>query len=108
MDNDLTLSDIIKLPGVLETKDTLIDPLKIWPGLEKNIKRALVGLENMRKREGKSLSADVKDKLKRMLLQIKKIKARSKIYLSDKKKKSTPEEFKAIQKVVISTRSFHD
>ena len=52
----------------------------------------------MRQSEGKSLAADVSSQLKRMSMQIKKIRAKVRSILSEKKKKLTAEEFRAFQK----------
>jgi len=52
----------------------------------------------MRKREGRSLCADVTDKLRRMLLEIKKIQRRAQEILKEKKGKLTNEEFSSFQK----------
>ena len=52
----------------------------------------------MRKREGTALAGDVNGQLKRMILQISTIKARSKELLKEKKDKATDEEFSSYQK----------
>ena len=96
--NDVTVSDILKLPGVLDIKETMVEPKMIWTTLEKSIKRSLAGLVTMRAREGRSLAKDVRDKLTRMSVHINKIKARSKTILREKKKILTPEEFQSFQK----------
>jgi uncharacterized protein (TIGR00255 family) len=97
---ELALSDLVRLPGVMETRETVVSPEVLWPGLEKGFKKALLGLVNMRKSEGRSLVLDVKDKLKRMSLQIKKIQNKAKSILREKKKKLTKEEFRSFQKSV--------
>ncbi len=96
--NDLTLSNIINLPGVIETKEIFIDPKKLWPNIEKAATSALKDLVVMRKREGRSLSVDVSAKLKVMLAQVKTIKVRSKDILKSKKSIMTKEEFSSFQK----------
>lgn len=96
--NDLRLSDVVKLPGVVEAKESVLAPEAVWPVLEKNLRQAFQGLEDMRRREGRSLAADVSDKLKRMSAQIKKIKLRSKALLQAKGKEMTIDEFAAFQK----------
>lgn len=98
LDNDLKLSDLIRLPGVLENREVFVKAESIWPELEKGIKVAVHKLMIMRKKEGKSLAVDVGDKTKRMLLQVKKIRARAAIILKQNKKKLTVEEFKSFQK----------
>ncbi|MFT7538933.1 MAG: hypothetical protein ACI9F2_001084, partial [Lysobacterales bacterium] len=96
--NDLTLSDLVKLPGVLEAKETFVNPDDLWPAIEKSLKRATTALVAMRKREGRSLHADVVDKLKLMTVNTKKITDRSKIILKAKKKELNDEEFQSFQK----------
>jgi len=96
--NNLGVSDLIKLPGVLETKEFIARPEATWPALSKSIKKAVGGLMVMRKREGRSLSADIGDKLRRMFLQIKRIEARSRVLLREKRGKLTVEEFSSYQK----------
>lgn len=96
--NDLTVADLVKLPGVLDAKEILVDPVDIWPGLEKALNRSLSNLEEMRKREGRSLYADISDKLTRMLGQLKKIKAQAKAVLQEKRKILNEDEFRSFQK----------
>ncbi|MDP8211921.1 MAG: YicC/YloC family endoribonuclease [Candidatus Zapsychrus exili] len=96
--NDLSLTDIIKLPGVLESKEVLISEASLWPAISQSLKKSLSSLVTMRKREGISLSVDVADKLKRMTAQAKKIKDRATSVLKSQKKKLTIDEFKSFQK----------
>ena len=98
LNNDLTLSDLVKLPGVLEAKETVVNPDKVWSAIEKALGRAVNGVIVMRKREGKSLTLDVSDKLKQMAVNIKKISSRSKIILKDKKRTLSDEEYQSFQK----------
>ncbi len=89
---------MIRLPGVLEVRDFALKAETLWPALEKSMTKALKGVVTMRKSEGRSLSADVKDKLKRMQAQVRIIKTRSNIILKDKKKALTVEEFNSFRK----------
>lgn len=100
LDNNLKLSDLISLPGVVDARDVFVLPQEVWPAMQKAVQRAVNGLETMRKREGRALSKDIGSVLKRMLLQVKKIEARSKAVLKDKKKTLTLEEFSSYQKSV--------
>jgi len=95
---DLSLPDLVRLPGVLETREIMVDPEVLWPAMEKCFKRALRGLVSMRRSEGRSLAADVMDKLRRMSLEVKKIRNKAKAILSEKKKKLTVEEFRSFQR----------
>jgi len=96
--DNVAISDIIRLPGVLETKETLVRPEAMWTNLEKCLNKSIAGVVVMRKREGKSLFKDVSDKLNRMLLQINKIERRLEVIIKKKKKNLTDEEFKSFQK----------
>ncbi len=98
LQNDLRLSDVIRLPGVVETRESFLDPEALWPALEKSLQRALQGLDGMRQREGRALVADISNSLKQMTQQMKKIKMRSKAVLRAKRKELTVEEFGAFQK----------
>ncbi len=95
---DISLAELVRLPGVLEVRETMVGPEKLWPAIEKSFRKALRGLAAMRRSEGRSLAADVSDKASRMSLQIKKIQSKSKSILSEKKKMLTGEEFRSFQK----------
>jgi len=95
---ELSLSDLTRLPGVVEVKDSEVKAEHISSSLEAGVKKALKGLMVMRSREGRSLSVDLRDKLKKMLGQIRRIKQRSALVLRLKKKKLTEDEFLSFQK----------
>lgn len=95
---DVAITDILKLQGVLEVKDTQVSPQKIFPDLEKAFRNALTSLVVMRKREGTSLSKDILKQLTGMSLQIRTIKARSKALLRAKKAELPDEDFASYQK----------
>lgn len=95
---ELSLSDLVRLPGVLETSEAVISPEALWPTLAKGFNKALAELVNMRKSEGRSLAADVRGQLTRMSLQIKKIQKKAKSILREKRKKLTNEEFRPFQR----------
>ena len=94
----LPLQDLVKLPGVLEAKDVLVDVEAVKPALEKSLKKAISGLINMRRSEGRSLAVDIMDKIKRMSLQTKNIQKKAKTILQEKKKKLSEEEFRSVQR----------
>ncbi len=95
---NITAADLIKLPGVLETKETSLDLEALWPKTEKALKHALNNLINMRLREGKAIYADLSSQLSKMIAQIKRIKTRAQDLLIQQKKKMNDEEFSAFQK----------
>lgn len=94
----LPLQDLVKLPGVLEAREMMVSPEVLKSALDKSLKRALHSLISMRRSEGRSLAADIVDKLKRMSVQVKKIRTKAKLILKDKKKKYTDEEFRSVQR----------
>ena len=96
--NDLSLADIIQLPGVLETKEVFVTAEEMWPVLERAIHHSLKSVVAMRRREGRSLVADVADNLKLMSTQVSVIRSRAAAILTDKKKIFSDEEFKSFQK----------
>jgi uncharacterized protein (TIGR00255 family) len=98
--DNLTLSDIVKLPGVFEHKESVLDLELLWPNIEKCLLLALKSVVTMRKREGKALHSDITSLLGRMLLKIKEIKKRSVLVLKEKKKQVPAEEFKSYQKSI--------
>ena len=98
--NDLALSDVIKLPGVFEAREEVLDPEQLWPFLEKCLTKALSAAVIMREREGKAICADISLQLKSMLLQIKEIQKRSASVLKEKRKLLGEEEFSSYQKGV--------
>lgn len=100
LDNNLKLSDLIKLPGVVDARDVFVSPDKIWKAMEKALQQSVNSLETMRKREGRALARDINSILGRMTSHVKKIQARSKVILREKKKKLTLEEFSSFQKSV--------
>ena len=109
---DLSLGGLIRLPGVVDVKETDINASALWLAVEKATKAALASLVRMRKREGMSIVKDVKSQLSLMSLQIKKIKAREKQLLSQNKKRMDSEDFESYQKGIdvneeISRLSHH-
>jgi len=96
--NDITVADIMRLPGVVEAKEVFVQAGDMWPVLEKALQKAVAGVVVMRRREGKALSADINDQLKRMLMQISTIKTRISVLLKESKGKMSSEEFSSYQK----------
>lgn len=96
--NDLSLSDIIRLPGVLEIKENLLDADSLWPLLDKGMKKAIHGVVIMRNSEGKSLTVDLATQLKNMSAKVVIIQKRAKQSLAEAKPKMTDEEFRSFQK----------
>ncbi len=98
LNDHLTLSDLTRLPGVLESKEMMLNAEELWPVLEGELRKALLQLDSMRHREGRSLARDVTKRLHEMGSQIKIIQRRCAIILKEKKKILNPEEFSSFQK----------
>jgi uncharacterized protein (TIGR00255 family) len=99
LDNSLTIANLVALPGVVETKDAVLDVDKFWSNsLSTCLQKAMKSLMTMRKSEGKSLEKDIAHILKRMTLQINNIESRTKTILRENKKILSPEEFTSFQK----------
>ena len=96
--NDVSLSDLLRFPGVFEISENVVGPEDLWSHLEKGINKAMQGVNTMRQSEGRALVKDITDKLGRMLAQIKIINQKTKNILKDKKKTITAEEFASFQK----------
>jgi len=96
--NDLTLSDLMRLPGVVDARESVFNSDELWPMLEKSLRQALNSLVHMRKREGKSLYRDIAGLLTRMLRQLTIIRSRAEAVLKEKKKALPNEEFSSYQK----------
>jgi uncharacterized protein (TIGR00255 family) len=60
LDGDLTLDQVLRGPGVLESETLEIPTDKAWPPLQKALKTALEQFVKMRKREGETLAADLR------------------------------------------------
>lgn len=98
LQSELSVSDLVGLPGVIEVKESLVDPLKFLPVIEKGVLAALKSMDQMRKREGKSLSADLNRQLNEMRAQTRKIQSRGKTIFRDKRKALSDEEFLSFQR----------
>ena len=95
---NVSVADLLRLPGVVEAKEVLVDPQSLWPSVEKALTKAASSVAAMRKREGKALVGDIGGQLKRMLNQISLIKARVAAIVKEAKGKLTQEEFAAFYK----------
>ncbi len=59
----ITVDQILRVPGVLQTESTGLDPEEIWPTLQKAVKQALKELVAMREREGSHLEQDLRTRI---------------------------------------------
>lgn len=100
LQNNVTLADLIKMPGVVDVKEVFVEAEVMWPSIEKGLKQAIKSLSVMREREGRSLVVDITDKLKRMTARLKSIEKRSRDILKARQKALKPEEFSSFQKSI--------
>lgn len=98
LQGDLTVSDLLTLPGIFEIKENFLSAADVWPQMEKALNKALKQLISMRRAEGRSLTADLNDKARRMTRQLAIIEKRKKTLLAERRKTGTPEEFSSFQK----------
>ena len=56
---EVTLDQLVRAPGVLQTDEELVEAEKIWPVIEQALKPALTALVKMREREGAHLARDL-------------------------------------------------
>ena len=94
----LMLSDLIRLPGVVDVQDAEPRTSALWPAIEKATGKALSLLIAMRLREGKSIARDVQKQTSCMLLEINTIRTKEKEILAHKKAKLSREELESFQK----------
>jgi len=95
---DISISDVMRLSGVVETKEVFVTVDSVWKAVDKGIRLSLNSLMTMKAREGRSIAADISKHLKHMLLQTKKIKSREKMILKKKMREFVEEEFVSFQK----------
>ncbi len=98
LSGDLSLTELIRLPGVVDVQQSALKLNVLWPSIEKGLKKAITSLSAMRKREGASIIKDARDQISRMSIEIKKIQSRERKILAAKKKKLSTEEFQTFQK----------
>jgi len=63
IEGDVDISTLLRLPDVLARQAREVKPEDIWPAAEKGLDRALKGVEQMRRREGRTLAADLRKRL---------------------------------------------
>ena len=66
LSGDISISDILILPEIVQAPDGEYDLTKAWVAVKKVTNQAIVDLLAMRKREGQGLQRDIKKRLDRM------------------------------------------
>ena len=60
LDGEITLDQVLRGPGVLDSESVEIETETAWPALKKALKAALDQFVKMRKHEGEALAADLR------------------------------------------------
>lgn len=64
VEGEIDLPTLLTLPEVIVRRSREIKEAEVWPIVEKGLERAIAGLMQMRQREGRTLAADLKARLK--------------------------------------------
>lgn len=91
--NDLGLSNVITLPGVIRSVEMELSAEELWLVVEKTAKQALKNLLRLRKREGEVLYRDIVEKLRGIEGLFKLLPRRVKAIAQGKRKMLSNEEF---------------
>ncbi len=59
----ITVDQLLRVPGVVQTESTGLNPEEVWPTLQKAVKLALKELVGMREREGAHLVEDLRARI---------------------------------------------
>src|ERR1051325_5534589 len=73
----VTLDQVVRAPGVLQTDEELAEEENLWPAVEKALKAALDALVKMRSREGTHLAHDLATRIAHMRRCVEKIQKQS-------------------------------
>ncbi len=63
---EITVADVLKLPGVFTNEESQVDPEKSWPSLKKVLKQALDQATHAKHEEGGKLAKDIHERLKKI------------------------------------------
>jgi uncharacterized protein (TIGR00255 family) len=73
---DVTLDNLMRAPGVLETDQDIPDAEDFWPTVEKALKQALEMMVSMREKEGAHLRKDLVKRMDRMRVAARRVQKR--------------------------------
>jgi uncharacterized protein (TIGR00255 family) len=73
---DVTLDNLMRAPGVLETDQDIPDAEDFWPTVEKALKQALEMMVSMREKEGAHLRRDLVKRMDRMRVAARRVQKR--------------------------------
>jgi uncharacterized protein (TIGR00255 family) len=60
---ELTISDLVKLPGIIGVEENSLDAEKVWPSLKKVLTKALEEAKKAKRTEGAKLAKDIEARL---------------------------------------------
>ncbi len=66
LNDSVSIDNILQFPDVIVHEQPEHDAEAMWPFLEKSLKRALAGCDNMRKKEGRNLNKDLDSRIDRI------------------------------------------
>lgn len=72
-DEPVAIESLLRVPGIVESNDEDVDADAIWPLVQEAVVKALEGLLQMRKREGRHLAKDLKSRIKTIQTSVKTI-----------------------------------
>ena len=87
LDDNLSASDLLRVPNLLQTAAVEKSAEEFFQPLEKALTAALKKLEAMRSREGKALEADFRERLKLLETMLSAIRTRAPLVVSNHRKK---------------------
>lgn len=83
MAGEVTVSELIKLPGIFNLEESVDDVEQWWPDLETTVQQALNGLMEMRIKEGQQLAEDIKKRAECVSNFVSEIKQRSPVVIEE-------------------------
>lgn len=76
--DDVSLADLLKLPGIFKMESLEGEPEKVWPDLKKIMQRTLLQLVKAKEAEGRRLAADIRKRLQTIAKSVARIETLSK------------------------------
>ncbi|TYO97362.1 YicC/YloC family endoribonuclease [Desulfallas thermosapovorans] len=80
---EVTVKELLQLPGVFLLEESEEDTEQWWPELEATLQQALAGLMDMRVKEGQLLASDIKERIGRIAGLVNEIEQRSPVVVDE-------------------------
>lgn len=80
---EVTVKELLQLPGVFSLEESEEDAEQWWPELEATLQQALAGLMDMRVKEGELLASDIKERIGRIAGFVNEIEQRSPVVVDE-------------------------